>query len=46
MVYEPGDASAIEALLTEGRTFNPPEELAAHANVRDAGIYETADADP
>ncbi len=36
---------SIEALLQEGRTFPPPEEFTAQANVRDAGVYQKADAD-
>jgi acetyl-CoA synthetase len=36
---------AIEALFAEHRTFAPPAEFAAHANVRDAEIYARAAAD-
>jgi acetyl-CoA synthetase len=35
----------LSALLHEGRRFEPPEELAAHANAQ-PGIYDEADADP
>ncbi len=35
----------LSALLHEGRRFEPPEELAAHANAQ-PGIYAEADADP
>ena len=37
---------AIEALLTEHRTFAPSAEFRAQANAADAGIYERAAADP
>ena len=36
----------IESLLAETRAFPPPPEFAARANVRDAGVYERARADP
>jgi acetyl-CoA synthetase len=39
------DAS-IEALFSEDRVFQPPPELAANANIRDAAIYDRAAADP
>jgi acetyl-CoA synthetase len=42
-VTSPSDA--LSALLHEGRRFDPPPELAAHANAR-PGIYEQAGADP
>ncbi|MGA7417328.1 MAG: acetate--CoA ligase [Acidimicrobiales bacterium] len=35
----------LSALLHEGRRFEPPAELAAHANAQ-PGIYDEADADP
>ena len=35
----------IEALLQENREFEPPEEFAKQANVRDPSIYRTADRD-
>ena len=35
----------LSALLHEGRRFEPPEELAAHANAQ-PGIYDEANADP
>jgi acetyl-CoA synthetase len=38
-------STALEALYTETRTFPPPPEFAAQANVRDPGIYERAAAD-
>ena len=38
-------AAAIEALYTETRTFPPPTDFVAQANVRDAGVYERAAAD-
>ena len=36
----------IDALLREARTFQPPPGFAANANVRDAGVYDRARADP
>nr|MBA2595959.1 AMP-binding protein [Chloroflexia bacterium] len=39
-------AAAIETLFREGRTFPPPPEFAARANVNDPAIYEQAAADP
>ena len=39
-------APEIDALLTEDRVFDPPEEFARRANVRDPGVYERADRDP
>jgi acetyl-CoA synthetase len=38
-------AKTIDTLLSEHRTFTPPEEFVAQANVSDPTIYETADAD-
>ena len=38
-------SAALEALYTETRTFPPPPEFAASANVRDRSIYERADRD-
>src|SRR5215204_2062668 len=35
----------IAALLAEDRTFPPPPEFAANANVRDTSIYERASVD-
>jgi acetyl-CoA synthetase len=35
----------IEALLQENREFEPPEDFAKQANVRDPSIYRTADRD-
>ena len=35
----------LEALYEENRTFPPPKEFAARANVRDAAIYERAERD-
>jgi len=37
---------AIEALLTEGRTFPPPPDLAKRANAADPAVYARAEADP
>src|SRR5687767_3442073 len=37
---------SIEALFSEHRTFPPPAALAAKANIRDAAVYDEADADP
>ena len=39
-------AKAIEALLQERRTFEPPEDFAEQANLNDAAVYETASEDP
>ncbi|MDP9227281.1 MAG: acetate--CoA ligase [Actinomycetota bacterium] len=36
----------IEALLQEGRTFEPPKEFTRDANANDASIYERAEKDP
>ncbi len=36
----------IAALLQEHRTFDPPASFAATAHVRDAAVYEQAEADP
>ena len=36
----------IEALLEERRTFEPPEDFAAKAVIRDAAVYEEAERDP
>jgi acetyl-CoA synthetase len=38
--------SDIDVLLTENRTFPPPESFARSASIRDEGIYERASADP
>jgi len=38
--------AAIEALLAEDRTFAPPADFAAQANVADAAIYQRATNDP
>jgi acetyl-CoA synthetase len=37
---------SIEALLQEDRRFPPPDDLAAHATIRDPGVYEAAARDP
>ena len=37
--------TALETFATEGRSFPPPKEFAAKANVRDPKIYERADRD-
>ncbi len=36
----------IEALLEERRTFEPPPEFVAQANLSDPGVYERAEQDP
>ena len=36
----------IEALLEQRRTFQPPEDFTAQANVRDVSVYEAAATDP
>ena len=38
--------SGFDALLTEDRVFEPPEEFRKNANVNDPGVYERADKDP
>ena len=38
--------ATIEALLSERRTFEPPEDFAAQANANDASIYADAERDP
>ena len=38
--------AGFDALLTEDRVFEPPEEFRKNANINDPGIYERADADP
>ena len=40
------NTGAFEALLQEDRTYPPPAEFAARANIADAGVYETARQDP
>ncbi len=35
----------LEALLREGRTFPPPEELRKHALITEAGVYDDAERD-
>jgi len=37
--------ATIQALLQEARTFPPPPEFAARANVRDPGVYQEAERD-
>ena len=37
---------AIEALLSENRRFKPDKNFTANANIKDAEIYERANADP
>ncbi len=39
-------ADAIEAHLQEDRRVPPPADFAAHARIRDCGIWEEAEADP
>jgi len=41
-----GNSDEIDALLHETRRFPPPEWWTRHANVRTAGIYDRAAADP
>ncbi|HWC14139.1 MAG TPA: acetate--CoA ligase [Actinomycetota bacterium] len=41
-----GVEQTIEALLSERRTFAPPEDFAAHANASDPAIYAQAERDP
>ena len=36
----------IDTLLQEGRTFAPPPDFAAAANISDPAIYESANKDP
>ncbi|HEU5300423.1 MAG TPA: acetate--CoA ligase, partial [bacterium] len=43
---DPTTDKTIEALLAEGRRFEPPEEFRRRAVVRDARIYEEAARDP
>ena len=38
-------SDAIEAHLTETRTVAPPAEFAAHARLRDRGLWAQADAE-
>ena len=45
-VNRSGGAIAIESLATEDRTFPPPAEFAAQANVSDPDIYQRAREDP
>jgi acetyl-CoA synthetase len=40
------DAKGISALLKEERTFPPPPDFVAQANISDPAIYEKAEADP
>ena len=39
-------SSGFDALLTEDRVFEPPEEFRKNANINDPGVYERADKDP
>jgi len=41
-----GGSAAIEVFGLEDRTFPPPPEFSAAANVRDRSLHEEADADP
>ncbi len=43
---EPGNAPEIESLLDEQRSYPPPDEFRAAANVRDPSIYDEAARDP
>ncbi len=38
--------AGFDALLTEDRVFEPPEEFRRNANINDPAVYERADADP
>ena len=40
------NTGAFEALLQEDRTYPPPPEFAAHANIADPAVYEEAARDP
>ena len=40
------NTGAFEALLQEDRTYPPPAEFAANANIADPGVYEEALRDP
>ncbi len=42
----PPESTQIEARLTEDRVFPPPAPFAAQANIRDAAVYDAAQADP
>ena len=46
MTSETQPEKAIEARLSEGRSFAPPESVTAQANIADPGIYDKASADP
>ena len=36
------NTGAFEALLQEDRTYPPPPDFAAHANIADPGVYDEA----
>ena len=40
------EAATIEALMQEGRTFPPPPEFAAQANIKDESVYAWGETDP
>ena len=40
------NTGAFEALLQEDRTYPPPAEFVAQANISDPGVYEEARRDP
>jgi acetyl-CoA synthetase len=44
-VNDATEAATIEALMQEGRTFSPPPEFTAAANIKDESVYARADAD-
>ncbi len=44
-VNDATEAATIEALMQEGRTFPPPPEFTAAANIKDESVYARADAD-
>src|SRR5438874_6554339 len=45
MATEAKSATALETFAREDRSFPPPKEFAAKANVKDPAIYERADKD-
>jgi acetyl-CoA synthetase len=45
-VSDVAEAATIEALMQEGRTFPPPPEFAAQANIKDENVYAWGETDP
>jgi acetyl-CoA synthetase len=45
-VSDVAEAATIEALMQEGRTFPPPPEFAAQANIKDESVYAWGETDP